>query len=146
MLLGEKLGAYRLELRFGVSRSRIRHIAGVRLAEVALAVNIWVEKRFVSARESYHRFVDGGVAVGIEPHGLTDYVRGLGAVSGQQTHLVHRIEQLAVRWLEAVYLRQRTADDNAHRIGHVVLLKGAHDVLLLDYSAALDVSPGYGGA
>ena len=143
--LCEKFAAYRLQLCFGVSRSRVRHIAGIRLAEVALAVNIGVQERFVSARKAHHCLIYRSVAVGVQPHGLTYDIRGFRTVSRQKSHFIHGIEQLAVRRLEAVYLRQRAADDNAHRIGHVVFFQGAYDVLLLDYSAALDVSPSYRG-
>ena len=43
-----------------------------------------------------------------------------GAVALEQAHVVHGVQQLAVRRLEAVDLRQGTGDDDAHGVGHIV--------------------------
>ena len=45
----------------------------------------------------------------------------------EQPHPVHGVEQLAVRGLEAVDLRDGAGDDDAHGVGHVVGLQRAGD-------------------
>ena len=88
-----------------------------------------MQQRLVAAREAHHRLVDGGVAVRIQLHRLADDVGALGALSREQPHLVHGVEQLAVRGLEAVDLGDGARDDDAHGIGHVVLLDDVGDEL-----------------
>ena len=138
--VAEQLRADGIEFRLGIARSGIRHIAGIDLAEVALAVHKRVQQRLVPARKAHHRVVDGGVAVRVELHRLPDDVGGLDLPAAQQSHLVHRVKQLAVRRLEAVDLRDRTRDDHAHRVGHVVDFQRLADRLLQHLGAqALDV-------
>ena len=116
----EQLVADGFELGLGVTGGGIGHIAAVRLAEVTLGVDKRYEQALVGASHTHHRVIDGGVAVGVQVHRAADDVGTLGAVALQQPHLVHRVEQLAVGGLEAVDLRQRAGDDDAHRVGHIV--------------------------
>ena len=108
------------------------HIAGIRLAEVALGIDERTKQGFVAARETDHRLIDRSVAVRVQPHSLTNDVRGLRARAGEQVHLIHCIEQLAVRRLEAVDLRNRAGEDDAHRVGHIVDLERIDDRLFDD--------------
>ena len=128
--VAEQLGADAVALSLGVSRRGERHIARIDLAEVALGVHERRQKRLVAARQAHHGFVDGGVAVRIELHGLADDIRGFGAVAVQQTHFIHGIEQLAVGRLEAVDLRNGARHDNAHGVGHIVLAQRIRDALV----------------
>ena len=66
------------------------------------------------------RLVDGAVAVGIEHHRLADDLGRFGFRAGHQPHFIHRIQQLAVRGLEAVDLRDGARNDHAHRVRHIV--------------------------
>ncbi len=125
----EQLVAYRVELSLGITRGSPRHITRVELTEVALAVYIRMQQSLVAAAQTYHRVVDGAVAVGVELHRSADDVRRLGARAGEQTHLVHGVQQLAVRGLEAVYLGDGSRHDDAHRIGHEVFFDSICDAL-----------------
>mgnify|MGYP001244340998 CR=1 FL=1 len=58
----------------------------------------------------------GGIAVGVQVHGAAHDVGRLGAGTLQQAHTVHGVQQLAVAGFEAVDLRDRARDDDAHRI------------------------------
>ena len=58
--------------------------------------------------------------MGVQVHGAAHDVGRFSACALEQTHLVHGVQQLAVRRLEAVDLRQRAADDDAHGVGHIV--------------------------
>ena len=116
----EQLLAHAFQLCFGVTGSSAGHIAAVRLAKVALAVHKGHQQALVAAAHAHHSVVDGGIAVGVQVHGAAHDVGGLCACALEQTHLVHGVQQLAVRRLEAVDLRQRAADDDAHGIGHIV--------------------------
>ena len=126
----EQLGADGVELRLGIAGRGIRHIARVDLAEVALGIDKRVQQRLVAARQTHHRLVDRGVAVRVQAHGLPDDVGGFCPRAGEQTHLVHRVQQLAVRRLKAVDLRDGARDDDRHRVGHIVLLQRLADRLL----------------
>ena len=118
--VAEQLLAHVFQLGFGVSGCGAGHIPAVGLAEVALAVHKRHEQALVAAAHAHHGVVDGGVAVGVQVHGAAHDIGRLGAGALEQTHLVHGVQQLAVRRLKAVDLRQRAADDNAHGIGHIV--------------------------
>ena len=133
--VAEELGADGGELGLGVSARGIGHVAGVDLAEVALAVDERVQQRLVSLRQTHHRLIDGGVAVGVEAHCLPDDVRRLRAPAREQAHFIHRVEQLAVRRLEAVDFGDGARDDDAHGIGHVVRVERLGDCLI-DHRAA----------
>ena len=128
--VAEQLGADGGELCLRVAARRPRHVARVDLTEVALGVHERVQQRTVALGKAHHRVIDGGVAVGIEPHGLTDDVRALRARAVQQSHLIHGIEELAVAGLEAVDLRNGARDDDRHRVGHIVRLQRIGDALL----------------
>ena len=71
----------------------------------------------------------------IQPHGGADDVRGLGPSSVQQAHFIHGIEQLSVRGLEPVDLRNGAGDDNRHGIWHEVPLQRIADPLLRQFSS-----------
>ena len=105
------------------------HIPGIGLTKVALGVHKRRQQSAVALGETHHRIVDGGVTVGIQAHGLAHDVGGLRPPAGQQPHFVHGVEQLAVRGLEAVDLRNGPGDDDAHGIGHVIGLQGVGDGL-----------------
>ena len=70
--------------------------------------------------KTHHGLINGGVAVGVQAHGLADDVGGFRPSTGEQTHFVHGVQQLAVRRLEAVDLRNCPGNDDRHGIGHVV--------------------------
>ena len=89
-----------------------------------------MEQGPVPLGEADHGVVDGRVAVGIEAHGLAHDVGGLGPGPGEQAHLVHGVEELAVAGLEPVDLRDGPGDDDRHGVGHVVGLQGVGDGLL----------------
>ena len=57
----------------GISVSGISHVAGVRLAEVALAVHKGHQQRFVTARHAYHRLIDGRIAMGVQLHSFSHH-------------------------------------------------------------------------
>ena len=116
----EQLLAHAFQLCLGVTGSGAGHIPAVRLAKVALAVHKGHQQAFVAAPHAHHSVVDGGVTVGVQVHGAAHDVGRFSAGAFQQPHLVHGIEQLAVGGLEAVDLRQRAADDDAHGVGHIV--------------------------
>ena len=105
------------------------HIPGIGLTEVALGVHKWRQQSAVALGKTHHGIVNGGVAVGVQAHGLAHDVGRLGPPAGQQPHFVHGVEQLAVRGLEAVDLRNGPGDDDAHGIGHVIGLQGVGDGL-----------------
>ena len=128
--VAEQLGAERVQLGFGVTRRGVRHVARIHLAEVALGVHERSQQRLVAARQAHHSLVNGRIAVRVELHGRADNVRGLGAVAVQQPHLVHGVQQLAVRRLKAVDLRDRARHNNAHRIRHIVLAQRVRDALI----------------
>ena len=126
----EQLLAHAFQLCLGVSGGSAGHIAAVRLAKITLAVHKWHQQAFVAAAHAHHGVVDGGVAVGIQVHGAAHDVGRLGAGALEQTHLVHGVQQLAVRRLETIDLRQRAADDDAHGVGHIVGFQRAGDGVL----------------
>ena len=128
--IAEQLGADRFELRFGVTRGGVGHIARIDLAEVALGVDERVQQRLVAARQTHHRLIDGGVAVRVQLHRLADDVGGFGAGLCEKPHFVHGVQKLAVRRLEAVDLRNGTRDDDRHGVGHIVRLQRLTDRLL----------------
>ena len=74
----EELGANGGQLGFGITGSRIGHIPGVDLAEVTFGFHKGVQQCLVTPGQTDHGFIDGGVAVGIQLHGLTHDVGGLG--------------------------------------------------------------------
>ena len=78
----EQLGADGVQLGLGVAAGGIGHVPGVDLAEVALGVDKGVQQRLVAPGEADHGLIDGGVAVGIEAHGLADDVGRLGPAAG----------------------------------------------------------------
>ena len=126
----EDLAADGGELRLRIPGGGPGHIPGIGLTEVALGVHKWRQQSAVALGETHHRIVDGGVAVGIQTHGLAHDVGGLRPRSRQQTHFIHGVEQLAVGGLEAVDLRDGAGDDDAHGVGHIVGLQRVGDGLL----------------
>ena len=123
------------ELGLGITGGGIGHVTGIDLAEVPFGVHEGRQKGLVARGQADHGLIDGSIPVGIEPHGLADDVGTLGARTAEQTHLVHGIEELAMRGLEAVDLGDRTGDDDAHGIGHVVLLERIGNRLLAGLAA-----------
>ena len=106
------------------------HVPGIDLAEVALGVHKGRQQGPVSLGKTHHGVVDGGVAVGVQAHGLAHDVGGFRPGARQQPHLVHGVQELAVRGLEPVDLRDGPGDDDAHGVGHVVGLQRIGDGLL----------------
>ena len=132
--VAQHLGRELREARLGVAHRGRRVV--VDRAEVALAVDERVAHREV-LRHARERVVDRGVAVRVEvTHHVADHARALAVGARRlQAGLVHRVEHAAVDRLEAVaHVRQRAADDHAHRVIHV---RGAH---LLPQAARLDVA------
>ena len=128
--VAEELGADGGEPGLGRPAGRPGHVARIDLAEVALGIDERVQQRAVALGKADHRVVDRGVAVGVQAHRLSDDVRALRARAGEKPHLVHRIEELSVRGLEAVDLRDGARDNDGHRVGHVVRFQRLGDVLL----------------
>ena len=128
--IAEELRADGCELCLRIARCRPRHIARVHLAEVALGIDERREQRPIAPGKTYHRVVDGGVAVGVIVHRCADDVRRFRARAGKKAHFVHAVQQLSVARLEAVDLRNGTRDDNAHRIGHIIVFERFGDGLL----------------
>ena len=125
----EQLGADGRQLGLCVPGGGPGHVPGVDLAEVAFGIHKRRQQGAVAPGEAHHGVVDGGVAVGVEAHGLAHDVGGLGPGSRQQTHLVHGVQQLAVGGLEPVDLRNGPGDNDAHGVGHVVGLQRVGDGL-----------------
>ena len=106
--------------------------------EVALAVDERVAQREV-LRHAHQAVVDGHVAVRVVvlEHLADD--RGALLIAGAGGHplLLHRVQDPAVNRLQAVAnIRQRAADDDAHRVVHVAR---AHLVLELQRQDGTDV-------
>ena len=137
--VAEKLRRDRLELCFRIARCGIFHFAGIGAAEVALGVHKRMQKRLIAAGQTHHRLIDRRIAVRVELHGRAHDVRGFHPLCTEQIHLVHRIQELAVRGLETVDLRNGARHDNAHRIGHIVGAQRVGDRLRLDLTGARDV-------
>ena len=134
----EDLGADGGELGLGVTRGGVAQVARIVLAKVALRLHEGGKQRFVARRQAHHRLVDRGIAVRVELHGLAHDVGALLALALEQTHLVHGVEQLAVRGLKAVDLGERTRDVDAHGVGHVVDLERLRDRLVGDLGVQAD--------
>jgi len=92
----EQLGADGGQLGLGVPAGGVGHVPGIHLAEVALAVHEGVQQRLVALGQPHHRLIDGLVAVGVQPHGLAHDVGALRPPAGEQSHLIHGIQQLPV--------------------------------------------------
>ena len=120
----KKLIADAFQLDLCIAGCGACHVPGKHLSEVALAVHKGGQQSTVAAAHTDHRIIDGALAVGIQLHGLTHHIGRFGAAAGEQIHLVHGIQQLAVRWLKAVDLRQSAGYDDAHGIGHEVFREG----------------------
>ena len=131
---GKQLRTDRIQFTLGVTGGGVLHLGGILLAKGALGVHQGVEQGGVAAGEADHGLVDGGITVGIELHGLSHDVGTFRPRTRQKTHLIHCVEQLSVRGLEAVDLGDRTRNDNAHDVGHVVLLDGLRNGLVDDGS------------
>ena len=134
----EDLGTDGGELGLGVTRSGVAQVARIVLAKVALRLHEGGKQRLVAGGQAHHRFVDGGIAVRVELHGLAHDVGTLLALALEQAHLVHGVEQLAVRGLKAVDLGERTRDVDAHGVGHVVDLERLRDRLVGDLGVQAD--------
>ena len=80
--IGEELGADFFQLGLGIAGGGVGHITGIGLAEVTLAIHIGHQKRLVAARQTHHCFVDGGVAVGVQPHGAAHDIGGFDPAAG----------------------------------------------------------------
>ena len=126
------------ELGLGVTRGGVAQVARIVLAKVALRLHEGGEQRLVAGGQAHHRLVDRGVAVRVELHGLTHDVGALLALTFEQAHLVHGVEQLAVRGLKTVDLGERTRDVDAHGVGHVVDLERLRDRLIGDLGVQAD--------
>ena len=91
-----------------------------------------MQQGLVAAGQAHHGVVDGGVAVGVQLHGLAHDIGAFGAGGAQQAHFIHGVKQLAVGGLKAVDLRDGPGHDDAHGVGHEVLPQGVADILLDD--------------
>ena len=78
----------------------------------------------------------------IQPHGLPDNIRRLGFGPGQQPHFIHGIEQLPMGGLEPVDFGQRAGNNDAHCIGHIVLLERLGNRLFHDDAGPCDIRVG----
>ena len=107
------------------------------LTERALGVDKRVQQRFVAACQSDKRLVYCRISVRIKTHRLTYDVGALGFCAGEQSHLVHGIQQLSVCGLEAVYLGYCTGDYDTHCIRHEVFLNRFGDRLLPNLCSGL---------
>ena len=128
--LAEQLRTDFIQLRLGIAGCGVCHIARIHLAEVALGIDKRGEQRLIAARQTHHGLVNCTVAVRIELHSLSDDVGGLGAVLPHQSHLIHGIQQFPVGRLESVDLRNRTRDNDTHRIRHIVLAQSLRNALI----------------
>ena len=77
-----------------------------------------------------------GLSFMVVPTMLADLVRA----PDEQPHLVHGVEQLAVGGLEPVDLGDGAGDDNAHRVGHVVLFQRLGDRLVASCTPAFAIT------
>ena len=136
--VAEQLAADVVEPRLRVARRRPRHIARIEFAEVALGINVRMQKRLIPTRQAHHRVVDRAVAVRIQLHRLPDDVRTFRARGAEQIHFIHGVKQLPVRGLEAVDFRDRARHDDAHRVRHKVLPYRVIDILLDDLARTRD--------
>ena len=134
----EDLGADGGELGLGITRGGVAQVARIVLAKVALRLHERSKQRLVARGQAHHRLVDGGVAVWVELHGLAHDVGALLALALEQAHLVHSVEQLAVRGLKAVDLGECTRDVDAHSVGHVVDLERLRNRLVGDLGVQAD--------
>ena len=125
----EQLITEAVQLGFGVSGSCVGHVPGVDLTKVTLGIHKWMQQGFVALGKTHHSLVNGRIAVRVQPHGLAHNVSGLGAGTGQQTHFIHGIEELAVGGLETVDLGNGPGHDHRHSIGHIVDLQCFRDRL-----------------
>ena len=89
-----------------------------------------MQQRTVASGQTHHGLVNGGVAMGIQLHGLPHNVGRLCARAREQSHFVHGVQQLPVRGLKSVDLRNGAGDDHAHGVGHIVQLQRVADGLL----------------
>ena len=122
-----------VQLGFRISGSGVGHIPGVDLAEVTLGVHKGMQQRLIASGQTDHGLINGRVAVGIQPHGLTHDIGRFGASAVQKPHFIHGIEELSVRGLEAVDFGDGTGDNHRHGIGHVVQLQGVTDGLFENF-------------
>ena len=129
----------RVKLDLGVTGGSKRHIARVCFTEVTLGIDIRVQQRFVSARQSHHCFIDCHITMWIQLHGGADHIGRFGPRTGQQSHLIHGVQQFAMRGLEAVYFGDRPGYDDTHRVGHIVFFQRIGDLLIDHLARVLDV-------
>jgi len=131
----EHLGADGIQLGLGVPGGGVGHVPGVHLTEVALGIHKGMQQRLIALGKTHHGLINGGIAVGVQAHGLADNIGGFRPSTGEQTHFVHGVQQLAVRRLEAIDLRNCPGNDHRHGIGHVVHVKRLCN-RLIDHRAA----------
>ena len=89
--IGEELGADLFQLDLGITGGGVGHIAGVGLAEVALAIHKGDQQGLIAAGQAHHGIVDGGIAMGIKPHGLAHHIGGFNTAAGKQAHFIHSV-------------------------------------------------------
>ena len=88
----EHLGTDGVQLGLGVPGGGVGHVPGVHLTEVALGIHKGMQQRLVALGKTHHGLINGGVAVGVQAHGLADDVGGFRPSAGEQTHFVHGIQ------------------------------------------------------
>ena len=89
--IAEQLVADRVELCLCVTGGGPLHIAGIRLTEIALGIDIRVQERLIPAGEADHGIVDRCIAVRVELHRAADDIGRFGPGTGQKPHLIHRV-------------------------------------------------------
>ena len=147
--IAEQLGTDGGKLCLSVSAGGPCHVAGVDFTEVSLAVHEGVEQRVITLGKADHGVINSAIAMGVQTHGLPHDVGGFGAPAGEQSHLVHGVEQLAVAGLEAIDFRNSAGNDGGHGVGHEVGLQcvgdgifhhlgtQTHDIGIIDFFCTL---------
>ena len=122
--VGHHVVAYLLQAGLGVSHGGRR--VAVHRAEVTLPLDQHVAHR-PRLGQAHQGSVDGAVAMGVvlTHHVAHDAGAFLGGGVVEDAVLVHRVEDAAVHWLEAVaHIRQRSGHDDGHGIVDIGRLHG----------------------
>ena len=133
---GKQFSADGHEFRFGISWRGPCHISGIYLAKVTFGINKRMKQRPIPLRETYHCVIDCRVAMWIQLHRLSNNVGRF----CPRSLLVHRVQDFAVAWFEAVDLRDSAGDDDGHGVGHIICLQRLCNRLLNGFlSETIDI-------